>query len=255
MTDNQYYNLLRDSQNNLRDLIELQRYNLEIIDRITSNRTTNIRTPPRRNNNFSPFYYSWFINPWERQNNNIPINGLTTEQIDNLTTSDNFENISNPLEITECPITQTEFTNNMVVTRINCCNHIFCRDSLITWLRGHNTCPVCRINLLNTNDQNTNDDNEENDNNNDNNNDNITDNTNNNITDNTSNDRTNNQGNNFSFYTGTIYDNYMYNNGMRIPFNNNTTFTDNLLNSFIQNLNQRHSNQTHLNRQNNNSNQ
>ena len=125
MTDNQYYNLLRDSQNNLRDLIELQRYNLEIMDRITSNRRTNIRIPPRRNNNFSPFYYSWFFNPWERQNNNIPINGLTTEQIDNLTTSDNFENISNPLQITECPITQTEFTNDMNVIRINCCNHIF----------------------------------------------------------------------------------------------------------------------------------
>ena len=41
----------------------------------------------------------------------------------------------------------------------------------------------------------------------------------------------------------------MYNNGIRTPINN-TTFTDNLVNSFIQNLNQ-----THLNRQNNNSNQ
>ena len=244
MTDNQYYNLLRDSQNNLRELIELQRYNLEIIDRVTNNRRINSRIPPRSfrssrlNNNFTPFYYSWFINPWERQNNNVQRSGLTTEQIDNLTTSDNFENISNPLEITECPITQTEFTNDMNVIRINCCNHIFCRDSLLTWLTNHNTCPVCRINILESNNENNDindDDNENNNNNNDNN----------NITDNT----TNTPDNNFSFYTGTIYDNYMYNNGIRTPINN-TTFTDNLVNSFIQNLNQ-----THLNRQNNNSNQ
>ena len=63
MTDNQYYNLLRDSQNNLRDLIELQRYNLEIIDRVTNNRRINSRIPlrssrsSRLNNNFTPFYY------------------------------------------------------------------------------------------------------------------------------------------------------------------------------------------------------
>ena len=258
MTDNQYYNLLRDSQNNLRDLIELQRYNLEIIDRVTSNRRTNRRIPPRSsrlNNQFSPFYYSWFINQNERQNN-IQRNGLSREQINNLTTTDNFENISNPLQITECPITQTEFTNNMIVTRINCCNHIFCKDSLITWLGGHNTCPVCRINILDSNNQN-NDNNNNNNNNNDNNNDdnnNDDDDNNNddddNITDNTTNiNTTNNLDNNFSFYTGTIYDNYMYNNGRRIPLNN-TTFTDNLLNSFIQNLNQ-----THLNQENNNSNQ
>ena len=104
MTDNQYYNLLRDSQNNLRDLIELQRYNLEIIDRVTNNRRINSRIPPRSsrssrlNNNFTPFYYSWFINPWDRQNN-IQRNGLTREQIDNLTTSDNFENIPGPRRI------------------------------------------------------------------------------------------------------------------------------------------------------------
>ena len=253
MSNNQYYYLLRDSQNNLRELIELQRYNLEIIDRFTNNRRLNNRSPRRLNSSFSPFYYSWFNTNDMRQNNNTQMNGLTQEQINNLTTSDSFENISNPLEITECPITQTEFTNNMTVTRINCCNHIFSRDSLLTWLANHNTCPVCRTNITNNNQQNDDENNVQENNN-----------TNDNTTDNTTDNTNNIQDNNFSFYTSTIYDNNIYNNGRRFPLNN-TTFSDNLLNSFTQHFNRlyppitrdqnNNTNQLNTNEENNNTNQ
>ncbi len=251
MSNNQYYYLLRDSQSNLRELIEIQRYNLEIIDRLSTNRRLNNRSPRRLNSAFSPFYYSWLNTNDMRQNNNTQMNGLTQEQINNLTTSDSFENISNPLEITECPITQTEFTNNMTVTRINCCNHIFCRDSLLTWLANHNTCPVCRTNIINNNQQNDDENN-------------VQENNNNNTTDNVTDNTNNIQDNNFSFYTSTLYDNNIYSNSRRFPLNN-TTFSDNLLNSFTQHFNQlyppirneqnNNTNQSNTNEENNNTNQ
>jgi len=83
-------------------------------------------------------------------------------------TLDDFENLSNvnmrdlvkistakitycciavPLNDT-CPITQEEFTNNDEVTIIKNCGHIFKTRAINNWLFEHQTCPVCRHNIL-----------------------------------------------------------------------------------------------------------
>lgn len=83
-------------------------------------------------------------------------------------TLDDFENLSNvnmrdlvkistakinycciavPLNDT-CPITQEEFTNNDQVTIIKNCGHIFKTRAINNWLFEHQTCPVCRHNIL-----------------------------------------------------------------------------------------------------------
>jgi len=59
----------------------------------------------------------------------------------------NYCCIAVPLNDT-CPITQEEFTNNDQVTIIKNCGHIFKTHAIKDWLYQHQTCPVCRYNIL-----------------------------------------------------------------------------------------------------------
>jgi hypothetical protein len=59
----------------------------------------------------------------------------------------NYCCIAVPLNDT-CPITQEEFTNNDQVTIIKNCGHIFKTSAINNWLFEHQTCPVCRHNIL-----------------------------------------------------------------------------------------------------------
>jgi hypothetical protein len=59
----------------------------------------------------------------------------------------NYCCIAVPLNDT-CPITQEEFTNNDEVTIIKNCGHIFKTRAINNWLFEHQTCPVCRHNIL-----------------------------------------------------------------------------------------------------------
>jgi hypothetical protein len=59
----------------------------------------------------------------------------------------NYCCIAVPLNDT-CPITQEEFTNNDQVTIIKNCGHIFKTHAIKNWLYQHQTCPVCRYNIL-----------------------------------------------------------------------------------------------------------
>ena len=61
-----------------------------------------------------------------------------------------FQNIERPLN-TVCSITQDTFEPTQRVARIRHCGHIFSPDSLMEWLRNHNTCPTCRHNLRTSN--------------------------------------------------------------------------------------------------------
>ena len=55
--------------------------------------------------------------------------------------------IALPLNET-CPITQEEFSSNDQVTIIKNCGHIFNTHAVTNWLYQHQTCPVCRYNIL-----------------------------------------------------------------------------------------------------------
>jgi hypothetical protein len=59
----------------------------------------------------------------------------------------NYCCIAVPLNDT-CPITQEEFLNNDQVTIIKNCGHIFKTHAIKSWLYQHQTCPVCRYNIL-----------------------------------------------------------------------------------------------------------
>lgn len=43
-----------------------------------------------------------------------------------------------------CPIKMDVFTDEMEVSQINKCKHLFCRQEIRTWLESHHTCPLCR---------------------------------------------------------------------------------------------------------------
>ena len=47
-----------------------------------------------------------------------------------------------------CPITQEEFSSNEQVTIIKNCGHIFKNQAIKNWLTQHQTCPICRYNIL-----------------------------------------------------------------------------------------------------------
>ena len=47
-----------------------------------------------------------------------------------------------------CPITQEEFSSNEEVTIIKSCGHIFKNQAIKNWLTQHQTCPICRHNIL-----------------------------------------------------------------------------------------------------------
>ena len=55
--------------------------------------------------------------------------------------------IAVPLNDT-CPITQEEFSSNEEVTLIKKCGHIFKTHAIENWLIQHQTCPICRDNIL-----------------------------------------------------------------------------------------------------------
>ena len=46
-----------------------------------------------------------------------------------------------------CPITRTNFENNDDILKIIHCNHIFKKESLLTWFQTKQTCPICRHNI------------------------------------------------------------------------------------------------------------
>ena len=73
------------------------------------------------------------------------INNLLNENIKKV----KFFNIENPLNIT-CPITREEFKHDDDVGIINHCNHIFCYDSLIDWIKVNFVCPMCRYDIRGT---------------------------------------------------------------------------------------------------------
>ena len=74
-------------------------------------------------------------------------NRLTHREIEN-----NVSTIAYSADETEtrCPISFEDFCVGESICKINTCGHIFKREPLYQWLNNHNTCPVCRANVLST---------------------------------------------------------------------------------------------------------
>ena len=58
-------------------------------------------------------------------------------------------------EIESCPISHDNFINGETICKIKNCGHIFKIQHLFNWLRINATCPVCRTELISSNDSDT----------------------------------------------------------------------------------------------------
>lgn len=164
MNNRQQYNLIHEAQTNLRLMIETQRQAIELLQREQYSRSYNRernRYWSNTHSNLNPWMYIWPSHQNQRQNMNRGFMNNQThtnmnsnndnniqEQIENATTSGQFSEVENPLNIMECPISHQEFQPNTMVSRFNLCNHMFCQSSINTWLQNNQTCPVCRRQVI-----------------------------------------------------------------------------------------------------------
>lgn len=66
------------------------------------------------------------------------------------TTTRRYHTLHDPVNDT-CPITQLQFEDNDMVTRIDHCGHIFSANDLTRWFRHSVRCPVCRFDIREAN--------------------------------------------------------------------------------------------------------
>tara|TARA_E500000178_G_scaffold227957_1_gene224728 strand:- start:776 stop:1600 length:825 start_codon:yes stop_codon:yes gene_type:complete len=70
-----------------------------------------------------------------------------SEILNNNITIKKYSDIENPLN-DSCAITHDTFNQDDHVACLNHCKHIFKYDPLVNWLNQHQTCPICRDNIL-----------------------------------------------------------------------------------------------------------
>ena len=81
---------------------------------------------------------------------------LSREQINSVLTTSPWREIQSSSDQTVCPITQVQFQEDEMVSRITRCGHIFSTNAINNYLLNYdNRCPVCRLNLSNISTQST----------------------------------------------------------------------------------------------------
>ena len=133
-----------------------QTHNLENVRRRRANRINSNFTPPRRTTTSFPISFS-FSPTQDVINNSLydryPNNPLSTTDFIRETTYDTWINIRTLMDLpitSRCAITQRQFNDNEIVSRIYHCGHLFNRDALLRWFERDNRCPICRYNLAAT---------------------------------------------------------------------------------------------------------
>ena len=83
----------------------------------------------------------------------IPNNPLSTADFLRETTHDTWINIRTLVNLpitSRCVITQEQFNDNDIVSRIYRCGHVFNHNALLRWFQRDTRCPICRYNLTNS---------------------------------------------------------------------------------------------------------
>ena len=106
---------------------------------IFPNNTRHWRTTPRMRRN-DTFTWSW---PRTTFDNTLP--PPTQAEIEIATITLKYQDVSTNQLM--CPIARTNFESNDEVLKIIHCNHIFKKESLLTWFQTKQTCPICRHNI------------------------------------------------------------------------------------------------------------
>jgi hypothetical protein len=146
---------------NMGELIQLLRTNMN-----TSRPPAAVPEPapepaPIRESRYRPWYFSTGTTtqqPVDSSNNSIPpettpaattntSSRLNNREIDRCVSSITY---SSEETETRCPISLEDFVVGENICKINNCGHIFKRAALYRWFHRHNTCPVCRCNVLPT---------------------------------------------------------------------------------------------------------
>lgn len=81
--------------------------------------------------------------------------GLTDEEYQRITQTITYDASIN-IDDSRCPITLQNFNQGQEVAQIRICQHTFSPTALREWFNGHQTCPVCRSNVLSSNRSNNN---------------------------------------------------------------------------------------------------
>lgn len=132
-----YMTILERQENNLNRLLN----NRNLLNQPTNTTRWRSHYPSRSFTGHDHRRYVRWLNE-----NYLPSNRLTNNEIDRLTNVCNFSSVTNPIN-TSCPITFEEFSPNDRVIVINYCRHIFNENSLRSWFTYNTHCPLCRHNL------------------------------------------------------------------------------------------------------------
>jgi hypothetical protein len=146
LTTNNYINTYNNSitylNNTNNNIMTLLLNNSHLYNNYLRN-NTNANTPNNTNANTQNAYLlNYTLEDYEHLSN---VNIKALVQI--CTAKINYCCIAVPLNDT-CPITQEDFSSNDQVTIIKNCGHIFKNQAIKNWLTQHQTCPICRYNIL-----------------------------------------------------------------------------------------------------------
>ena len=142
---NNSINYLNNNNNNIMTLLINNSYLCNNYLYNNTNNNTNNSTNNNTNNNTNTqnaYLLNYTLEDYETLSNEN-MNALV--QI--ATAEIHYGCIASPMNDT-CPITQEEFSSNEEVTIIKNCGHIFKNKAIINWLIQHQTCPICRHNIL-----------------------------------------------------------------------------------------------------------
>ena len=74
----------------------------------------------------------------------------TAREIAEATSEITISDLDNSEEERRCPITMERFSEDTEILKINQCGHCFTKNALLRWFRNHVSCPVCRLDIRNT---------------------------------------------------------------------------------------------------------
>ena len=112
--------------------------NTEIFPNNTRHTLSSVRFPRARRNDT----FTW---SWPRTTFDATPPPPTQAEIEIATVTRKYQDISTNQLM--CPIARTNFEDNDDILQIIHCNHIFKKESLLTWFQTKQTCPICRHNI------------------------------------------------------------------------------------------------------------
>tara|TARA_X000000368_G_scaffold414894_2_gene405587 strand:- start:379 stop:1383 length:1005 start_codon:yes stop_codon:yes gene_type:complete len=141
------------SNDNVRNRAFPRRRRNSLNRRINTPRTT---TRMGRGRAFQPFFFGNSTTQNILNNSlydRIPNNPLSTADFLRETTHDTWINIRTLVDLpitSRCVITQEQFNDDDIVSRIYRCGHVFNHNALLRWFERDTRCPICRYNLANS---------------------------------------------------------------------------------------------------------